>query len=228
MKKTALLGPAVLCGFASTAFAEPCVSETFERPLPEATSVVSYISDVPSALFPAFWQEGILEGFRYKILASSEGTVGPIDIREDWAISITCNTADLTCNLSIDGEPPQTAVTVSDRIGQCLLGLEITVEEIIDQTSDSQSAESSIEETLQDISLSEEPICGSASISEINEVAVMQRLLIMAGEDPGPVDGILGPLTFAGMEPFVAGADRNTPIPDVIALLDAQLCAAAN
>jgi hypothetical protein len=56
----------------------------------------------------------------------------------------------------------------------------------------------------------------------------MQRLLVMAGEDPGPVDGFLGPKSFAAMEVFVQGANWGTPIPDVIDALDASLCDTPN
>lgn len=228
MKRSALAYVVALCALASKIAAEPCVSETFELPLPEATSVVSHVSDVPSVLFPAFWQEGILQGFKYKIFASAVGTVRSTDIREDWVISITCDPFETSCVLSTDGEPPQSAVTVSNKIGECLLGTEVADEKVTDATPDIQSPESANVEPSQDTPQTEAAACGSASIDEVNEIAVMQRLLVLAGEDPGPVDGLVGPRTFSAMEPFVAGADQNTSIPDVISLLDARLCANAD
>jgi hypothetical protein len=223
MKPIASACVATLCASASVAVAEPCVSATFERPLPNATRVVTHVSDVPSAQFPVFWQEGILEGFRFKILASREGTVRPIDNREDWVVSITCHSSDLTCELSMKGAPPQTAVTVANKIGQCLVGAQLDGE-----TTGPPPPGASALETLSGTSQTERPTCGSAAIDEVSDIAIMQRLLIMAGEDPGPVDGVLGALTFSAMEAFAAGVDRNTSISDVIALLDARLCANAD
>ena len=216
MKPGALAWVAVLCAFGTTTVAEPCVSDTFERPLPEAKSVVSHVSDVPSVQFPAFWQEGILQGFRYKMLASGEGAVRPINPQEDWVVSITCDAFSLTCDYSVEGPAPQAAIAVSNSVGQCLIGAEVA------------GVETTSVEPLQDVSETDETTCGSASINETNEVAVMQRLLTIAGEDPGPVDGLLGQRTFSAMEPFVQGADGNTSILDMIALLDARLCASTD
>jgi hypothetical protein len=68
---------------ASAACAEPFVAPSFDRPLPRADNVESLVPDVPSSQFPTFWQTRTLNGFRYKILASSEGMVGPTDPIKD-------------------------------------------------------------------------------------------------------------------------------------------------
>jgi hypothetical protein len=52
----------------------------------------------------------------------------------------------------------------------------------------------------------------------------MQRLLLMVGSDPGPVDGFLGPRTFAAMDDFVEDSGWNTSTTDVITLLDKLHC----
>ncbi len=216
MKPSALACVAAICTLGTTSVAEPCVSDTFERPFPEATSVVSHVSDVPSVQFPVFWQEGILQGFRYKILASGEGIVRPINPQESWVVSIACDALRLVCDYSIEGPVPQAAIKVSNSVGQCLVGVEH-----LDAETTSLEASQVTPETSR-------PTCGSASIDEVNQVAAMQRLLVIAGEDPGPVDGLLGARTFSAMEPFVQGADWNTSISDMIALLDSRLCASTD
>lgn len=216
MKPSALVLAVILCVFGTATVAEPCVSGTFERPYPEATSVVSHVSDVPSVQFPAFWQEGILEGFRYKMFASGEGTVRSINRQEGWVVWITCDAFRLACDYSVEGPAPQAAITVSNSIGQCLIGAHDADSEIANL------------ETLQDTPVTVEPACGSASINEANEIAVMQRLLTIAGENPGPIDGLLGARTYSAMAFFAQGENWKTSIPDFIALLDARLCANAD
>lgn len=59
--------PFVLVAAASPVLGQACVSSTFDRSVPGAQNVVSHISDVPSVQFPAFWQEGTLDMYRYRI-----------------------------------------------------------------------------------------------------------------------------------------------------------------
>lgn len=223
MRLFAFICTAALSVAATHTVADPCVGATFDRPLEGAINVTSYVSDVPSARFPAFWQEGILDGFRYKILASADGTLRPADPVQEWTIAISCDVSTLTCTLTNDGTPPPDAVAASNAIGQCLLGVE--VEEIVPEPEPEIAPKDDAPIAPQT------PVataCGSASVSEATDVATLQRLLAMAGEDPGPADGFLGPKTFAAMEVFVEGANWDTSVPDVIALLDARLCGAAN
>ncbi|MEP1962630.1 peptidoglycan-binding domain-containing protein [Tateyamaria sp.] len=212
----------------TAAIADPCVSATFDRPLEGATDVVSYVSDVPSAYFPAFWQEGNFDGFKYKMFATAEATVSPMNPNQDWAIELTCDTSEQACASVNTGLPPADAIAVAQDIGQCLLGIE---NETVAPTlpAPPQQDLANINETAetQALVIQGDITCGSASLNEATDVATMQRLLVMAGQDPGPVDGFLGPRTFLAMETFVTGANWGTSIAKVIALLDARLCEGA-
>ncbi|WP_375279826.1 peptidoglycan-binding protein [Pseudooctadecabacter sp.] len=216
---------------ASALAAEPCVTATFDRPLDGATDVVSHVSDVPSVRFPAFWQEGVFDGVRYKITAASEGVVRPLNFVDDWEVSFVCDQATGTCDFDENRAPPEQAVAAAKVIGQCLLGLDLT--------PDPAPVEVTVEAAEPDITPPTEPDatvptptpepaaaapCGSAAVDEATEIATLQRLLLLAGQDPGPVDGFLGPKSFAAMGAFVDDPGWNTPISDVIAILDAQLC----
>ncbi|EET47479.1 hypothetical protein TR2A62_0675 [Thalassobium sp. R2A62] len=70
--------------------------------------------------------------------------------------------------------------------------------------------------------------CGRALADELTEAATLQRLLKMAGADPGPIDGFLGPKSFAAMDVFVEDAGWGTSISNTIELLDKHLCLVYN
>lgn len=227
MKLRSVACIAAFCASATATLADPCVTDTFDSPLDGATDVTAYVSDVPSAQFPAFWQEGTLEGYRYRMFASAEATLRPSIAGQDWVISITCNVSAQVCSFVNQGTPPADAAAVSNVIGQCLLGVE--AEKNVPTAPPQVTAE--LDQTPvaeQSVQVPDPATCGSASVTEATDVATMQRLLVMAGEDPGPVDGFLGPKSFAAMEVFVQGANWGTPIPEVIAALDASLCDTPN
>jgi len=222
-KRILLIG---LVGAASSALAEPCVTATFDRPLDDAENVAHYVSDVPSAQFPAFWQTGLLNGFRYKVFASSEGGLRPTDNLQDWEIAITCKMAGETCTLDIIGVPPQAANDTANIIGQCLLGIEQRADlpETIIPVQPNPELPTSVETEPQQAA--DLVTCGVELVDEQTSVATLQRLLHMAGENPGPVDGFLGPKSFAAMESFVENPSWATSIPATIALVDRHLCEA--
>jgi hypothetical protein len=111
-----------LGSIASPVAAAPCVSKTFDRPLPGAMNVEWHVSDVPSAQFPAFWQNGIINGYDYTLFAPADGLLRSTDAIHDWEITITCNASAQTCEMTRDGDPPPDVESVSRLIGQCLLG----------------------------------------------------------------------------------------------------------
>ena len=208
---------------ATSVAAEPCVSSTFNQPLPGATQVETHVSDVPSAQFPGFWQDGIIDGYAYTIFASAEGTLRPTDIREEWAIEITCDLAEQACQTNHTGTPPQGTQTVSKLIGKCLLGAELVTPEPelppeFEAAPVLAVAAPASEETEQTT------VCAAATVDEANEIASLQRLLILVGEDPGMVDGILGSRSLAAIEAFSSRASTSRTVPEVIALLQVHLC----
>ena len=208
------------------ALAVPCVSPTFDVPFPGATDVTSHVSDLPSSTFPAFWQEGRLEGFAYKIFANGTGLLrsGPED--QLWRIDVICNPGAEDCTVAQTGASPEAALQVAKRIGQCFIPTwrkddtqQTQTQTVVEPNDDVQD-----NETLTVAPASE---CGLDLGQEATEVATMQRLLTLLGEDPGPVDGFLGPKTFAAMAAFVDDPGWGTAIPNVIKDLAEQHCAQA-
>lgn len=208
---------------ASALAADPCVTATFDRPVEGATDVVSHVSDVPSARFPAFWQEGVFDGVRYKITAAGEGVVRPLNLVEDWDVSFVCDPATGACDFDENRTPPEQAVAVAKVMGQCLLGQEPTPDPAPIAVAVELAEPDTIQPRARPAPTAPTP-CGSATVDEATDIALMQRLLLLAGEDPGPVDGFLGPQSFAAMAAFVDNPGWDTPIRDVIAAIDAQLC----
>lgn len=229
---------------ATAAAAEPCVSPRFDQPLPGAENVVSHVSDVPSARFPAFWQTGTLDGARYTIFSTAEGRLRPLDQRQDWDLDITCDVAGQSCTTAARGVVPNAARATADWIGQCLISADPTpqpdvppapetpvalppVPDLLATNVSGIEAPTQAEPDLDTAKTVETPVptaCGVDKTDEATDVATLQRLLTMAGTDPGPVDGFLGPKSFAAMEEFVEGANWGTSISDTIAVLDAHLC----
>lgn len=210
-----------LC-LANSATAEPCVSPTFDVPLPNAQGTESFVSDIPSAQFPAFWQRGTLDGYAYRIYASLEGTLRPVGRVPSWEITMSCDDTDQSCSIDTIGAPPQDAMATADKIGQCLLG-----QESGDAAPGNASDPDVAIAPAPDLAPAAEAPCGAALVNEATDVATLQRLLTLAGRDPGPVDGFLGPKSFAAMEAFVPGAGWGTSIPATIAAVDEYLCSAS-
>ncbi|MGJ8624491.1 MAG: peptidoglycan-binding domain-containing protein [Yoonia sp.] len=221
MTAKSLSGAIAMMAVAGAAAADPCVGPTFDRPLPGALDVKTFVSDVPSAQYPAFWQQGTLDGYRYVVFANLEGTLRSNNPLEEWGVTITCDAAAGACETTTSFTVPDAASAVTDRLAQCLLGA-APVSEPEPATEPEPIAEP--ETVAQAISAPEPAPCGLALVTEENDIATLQRLLTLAGQDPGPVDGFLGQQTFTAMNAFVPNADWGTSITDTIAVVDAFLC----
>lgn len=209
---------------ASQAVAAPCVSPTFDVPFPGATDVKAHVTDLPSSTFPAFWQEGRLEGYAYKIFANGTGLLrgGPDD--QPWRIEVICDPVAEGCTVAQTGTSPEAALQLAERIGQCLIPTwreddtqQTQTQTVVKPNDDVQDNET------HSVALASE--CGLDLAQEATEVATMQRLLTLLGEDPGPVDGFLGPKTFAAMAAFVEEPGWGTAIQNVLMDLSDRHCA---
>lgn len=216
--------------------ARPCVSPTFDVPLAGATDVTSHVTDLPSSAFPAFWQEGRLDGYAYKIFANGTGMLRGDGGDQPWSIEVMCDVSDATCTLSQTGAPPETAVRASERIAQCLAPQTVIGKDPQEPVAPiAEGADAAIAVTspaLVQPDAAPEPqtpepdtACGAAITNEATDIATLQRLLVLLGEDPGPVDGFLGPQTFAAMEAFVTDPSWSTPIPELVTVLSQMHCA---
>lgn len=222
------LSAALALGMWTTqAAATPCVSATFDVPVPGATDVTSYVTDLPSPSFPAFWQKGRLDGYGYRIFADASGVVRGLGQYDEWAVELQCDPVSEACTFTRTGAPPEAAQRVADRLSHCLIPALAPVDAPT-QTRQPPSAdiiaEARIEPAPQPVVEAEPEPCGIALIDEEAAIATLQRLLILLGEDPGPVDGFLGPNTFSAMAPFIDNPNWNTPIPDLLIELSIQHC----
>ncbi|UWR22014.1 peptidoglycan-binding protein [Sulfitobacter sp. S190] len=222
-----ILSVIVLVGSALQLGASPCVSPTFDIPFPGATDVTSHVTDLPSSAFPAFWQKGRVDGYAYKIFANATGVLRGGDPDMPWAIEIMCDASVETCALTQTGTPPQPATRVAERLGQCLvspLPMSEAAEKPDQMTSQSNSPEPIAAATVEATTEERASPCGLAVVDELTDIATMQRLLVLLGEDPGPVDGFLGPKSFAAMNAFVSNAGWGTSIPELVNVLSERHC----
>ncbi|WP_299031624.1 peptidoglycan-binding domain-containing protein [uncultured Sulfitobacter sp.] len=204
MIKRALGFAFVFMSGVGSAGAEPCVLATFDKPLEWATSVVTRHADVPSPQFPGLWQEGVLDGYFYTVFANGEGTVASAQSRPDWKIRISCPAEEASCGFAAEGTPPETANRVADVVAQCLKG----------------------EAAPEDQAVPPEPAapCGLATLEGGSNGKLLQRLLIIAGADPGPVDGFVGNDTRKALSEVLGTSAATLETTQALAALDAFLC----
>ncbi|MEJ6399117.1 hypothetical protein [Yoonia sp. 208BN28-4] len=232
MNRTVYTAIAFALVSATQAAAAPCVSPTFDVPLPGATDVTSHVTDLPSSAFPAFWQEGRLDGYEYRIFANASGVLQGERDGQPWRIEVSCDANDKTCSQTEIGPAPAPAMQVAERIGQCLVPPP-PVAEVADeaQNEEQPTPVSKVEPAAPQVVAPAETEavveCGIALVNEATEIATMQRLLLLLREDPGPVDGFLGPQTFAAMAPFIDNPGWSTPISDAVTVLSEKHCALA-
>lgn len=220
---------------ATQAWAAPCVSSTFDVPFPGATDVMSHVTDLPSSIFPAFWQEGRLDGYTYKIFANATGVLRSADADQHWTIEVSCDVSNETCAFSEFGYPPETAARVAERVGECLVFENLVPEapqELITGVADESNNDLAVtfpalvvvDPAAETPTSEPSAACGTAITNESTDIATMQRLLVLLGKDPGPVDGFLGPQTFTAMEAFVSNPGWGSPIPELVIVLSELHC----
>lgn len=197
--------------------AEPCVGVGYDRALPGAQDVVSRMVDVPSAQFPAFWQEGLIGGYFYRIFADGTGVLRAAD-DDMWRIDMSCGAA---CAIDMEGTPPEDALRIAGVLGECLIGESIDAADFAEAQVEISDPATVSTPPAQPVA----PPCGRAAIEATSPVDLLQQLLIAAGEDPGPVDGIWGPRTRQALLRQIGDSGADLSIPTAIDTLDSILCA---
>jgi hypothetical protein len=245
----------VCASFAQAGFAaaEPCVSDTFDRPLPRATNVLTRRVDIPSPQFPGLWQEGIIGGYFYTLFANGEGVLQATPDEPGWAINIICDEAAKTCERVPEGLPaPADALAIVDLLERCYISPETaqdivqptvvaSPEPIVEPVSEPTPVSEPI--TVADPTTAAEPTpvaeatsaptteppppsipCGLNAIPEGAEGITVQRLLLLGGADPGPIDGFPGNRTRTAIVELLGEKAADMPIPAAIITLDQLLC----
>lgn len=210
------------CG--ATSAAAPCVGAAFDQPFPEATNVVTRVVDAPSSQFPGLWQEGLISGWPYRLFANGNGDIRSNQRALEWQISFICPAETDDCKMTETGTPPEDAKRIANNLRNCALGQPLATNEI---AADPERQSASVLRTeVQDIT-TQEP-CGRALVSEQPETIALQRLIALAGGDPGPADGIIGPLTQEALKDVLGEKAGDLYISDAITQLDTLLCNLSN
>ncbi|WP_298860699.1 hypothetical protein [uncultured Sulfitobacter sp.] len=186
------------------AVADPCVLATFDKPLQGANNVVTRHADVPSSQFPGLWQEGVLEGYFYAVYGNGEGTVAAARTAPAWEIRISCAAGQFECAFTEDGTPPKAANRVAGVVAQCLKG----------------------KASPKDEPVIPEPIvpCGLATLEDGSDGKLLQQLLVIAGADPGPLDGFVGNDTRKALAEVLGASSASLGTAEALTALDAFLC----
>ncbi|MBU2867240.1 peptidoglycan-binding domain-containing protein [Pacificibacter marinus] len=75
-----------------------------------------------------------------------------------------------------------------------------------------------------DIEIAAAEPCGLAALPEGTPGITVQRLLTLAGANPGPIDGIIGGMTRAAISEVLGEPQETLDLPQVISELNALLC----
>lgn len=171
--------------------AAPCISSTFDVPLPDAVNVIVNYADVPSPLFPSVWQEGLINGLPYAIFSNGEGYLKPSFSSEDWHMSFSCGRG--SCTTTLVGTPPKEAVEQLAELTSCVLGKASPSKGISERKSI--ASHESVNEPIKEASADDQEKCLLNDDRHDVDGFQLQRLLVEAGSDPGPIDGSVGKLT---------------------------------
>lgn len=254
MKHTVALILFALCVCASPGFAQTCVGAAFDKPFPRAVAVETRHVDVPSPRFPGVWQEGFIHGYFYQIFANGEAVLAEGKSDADWEISISCgdenclqdisgrppegvdNITELLVlclkksNLSDDVVEQKLAVSkeATNNDGQIhaltqpLMSSETggNPEVVRHEAYDNDGVIALAEATDEAVAIP----CGLAAIPEGTQGQTLQRLLVLAGAKPGPIDGIVGKSTRRAITDVLGTPQSIVDVPNTISELHSFLC----
>jgi hypothetical protein len=186
------------------------------------------------------WQEGIVDGFFYQIYANGEASLAASRSNSEWTITVTC--ANDGCEKMTNGAPTDRASRIASLLEQCLLQSElpvVSVEPQLEAPVETQAADvpqAPLEQPVLETKVVEVPAavveqpvepCGLAAVPEGGAGITLQRLLVLAGADPGAIDGFPGQLTRQAMTEALGAPSAGLETQDAIAALDRLLCGAA-
>ncbi|MDO6591890.1 hypothetical protein DS901_12830 [Loktanella sp. D2R18] len=221
------LGAAVftICIVVSGARAAPCVGSDFATPFPGALNVTVHAVDVPSPRFPGFWQEGTKDGYFFSLFANGDAAL-TAGRDSSWHLSYSCDASLDECSANIEGSPPDGAMQVAEQLKQCLLEGEVSLpaEETEAPSPEEEPTNGLSEEPVSPALPEETQACGMETIDDENPTRKLQRMLILAGADPGPVDGIPGAMTANALVSVLGDAATQLTSQDAINALQERVC----
>lgn len=208
----------LLIATTSSAHSAPCVSGPLDAPFPGAVNVEWQFADIPSPRFPGVWQDGLLDGFFYSLFPGEEAVVSSSRRDPVWTLELSCDINGGKCKTVTTGAPPQDAIETSEKIGRCFLGEDLLVK----------AAPIKVEVKVTKAEADptpEQKLCGVATLPEGGPDITLQRLILAAGGDPGPIDGIVGPSTRKALK-AVLDVETNS-VKDAIRKLETKLCSSS-
>lgn len=222
-----ILGVVASLGLATAAHAETCVSATLDRPFPGASEVETRYADIPSPRFPGIWQEGRINGYFYRIWSNEEAVLQPGPRDPAWTISVICDTPDAPCREDREGTPPPEASDIAKALALCLtdLGFAGDTGASAPEPTPAPTAEAPATETGEPPNQAPDPgPCGLAKVENGPSGLTLQRLLVEAGADPGPLDGLPGELTRRALVEVIGASAEGLTEAEAITALDRALC----
>lgn len=232
---------------ATQAWAEPCVGAAFDTPFPGATGVVTRYADVPSPRFPGLWQEGLIRGYPYVLYANGEADLR--DSRRDpmWVISVACDPGATTCVQEMDGTPPEVAVAIATQLGQCFVAPETVTTPAVSLPKPVTTPAVPLPEPVAEPRPAPAPTqaappsslpplvpgdddevvrapCGLDAVPEGEPGITLQLLLVEAGADPGPIDGLPGQKTLTALGQVLNVSPDDLTLEEAVAAMNSFLC----
>ena len=216
--------------------AAPCVGPALDRPLPGAQDVRQVSADVPTARFPGLWQQGRVDGLVYRIFGDGTAVLSDDPGAPRWQIRVDC--AEPTCRTAVTGAPDAGADRVAAALGRCLTGQAVTA---TDLRRTAPAFPTGLPKDVPDQGRGLPPAAALATAAGQaprrpalecrpdpalfgdTPAHTLQRMLLAAGQDPGPDDGVLGPRSQTALQAAL-GPKASTDVPRAILALQAMRC----
>ena len=216
MRNLFVLAVSIVIGETTFAVAEPCVGADFEKPFPGGRDVVTRRADVRSSLFPGVWQEGSVADLSYKLYGNGDAVVQAKPLQATWRLSYSCPQDGSLCGQDVQGAPPPEAFDLLDDLNTCYRN-----EKPAAPTASIDPIKVTEQNEADQVQASP---CGSATFSDEQDEVVLQKLLTLAGTDPGVADGIIGPKTTRALVDALGEIGPDLEVTKAIEMLDGILC----
>lgn len=119
--KPFLLAEVMTLLIASPASATPCIGAALDIPFPTASAFQTRRADVPSPRFPGLWQEGVVQGYSYRIFANGDATLEPLQPEDGWRLFVSCDFASGACSREELGKSPAKVAHLATALENCFV-----------------------------------------------------------------------------------------------------------
>ena len=208
-----LVAGLVTLRIATTASADSCIGPTLDIPFPTASGVKTQRADVPSPRFPGLWQEGIVQGYAYRLFANGDATLEPLPPEDGWRLLMSCDLVIGACYREETGSSPENATYLATALENCFVNPNaVTAQALIPPQQKSAAQPPTYAE------LSPKPAATSGTIPEVpvsEDAALQSGALVAPLADDTPVR-VPDPVNTNGSLPRLLPQNQKEALPNPV------------